>query len=278
MTRVKKNKSAKTPIIGFLGAGKMGGAILTSLIKAKRTRASAIRVCDAVPARLEQLAADYGVKPSTIADVVSTSDVVFLAVKPQDLGALLENIPAGSALKPLFISIAAGKRIEWLEARMPGARIIRSMPNLAVSVGLGMTAFCGGTKVKKADLQLAAKLLGSTGKAIELPEEQLDAVTALSGSGPAFLSYVVQAMIDGGVAIGLSAETAAELALQTMLGTATVLSNGSIGVADFIKSVTSAKGTTAEGLAVLEKSAVLETLKLTLAAAARRSRELSQLP
>ena len=278
MTSVKKKKSAKLPVIGFLGAGKMGGAILTSLIKAKRAKASAIRVCDAVPARLEQLAADYGVKPSTIAEVVAASDVVFLAVKPQDLGALLEGIPAGSASRPLFISIAAGKRIAWLEARLPGARVIRSMPNLAVSVGLGMTAFCGGTTVKKSDLQLAAKLLGSTGKALELPEAQLDAVTALSGSGPAFLSYVVQAMIEGGVAIGLSAETASELALQTMLGTATVLANGSIGVADFIKSVTSAKGTTAEGLAVLEKSAVRGTLKRTLAAAARRSRELSQLP
>lgn len=276
-TRMKA-KCAPALSIGFLGAGKMGGAIMTSLIQAKITRPSGIRVCDAVPARLEQLAADFGVKPSTVAEVVAASDVVFLAVKPQDLGALLESIPAECVAKPLFISIAAGKRVEWLEARMPRARIIRSMPNLAVSVGLGMTAFCGGTKTKKSDLRLAATLLGSTGKALELPEEQLDAVTALSGSGPAFLSYVVQAMIDGGVAIGLSAETAKVLALQTMLGTATVLANGSIGVADFIKSVTSAKGTTAEGLAVLEKSAVSGTLKRTLAAAARRSRELSRMP
>ncbi len=264
--------------VGFLGAGKMGGAILSSLIQAKMTKPSCIRVCDAVPARLEQLAADFGVKPSTVAEVVAASDVVFLAVKPQDLGALLEGIPADVVSKPLFISIAAGKRIEWLEVRMPRARIIRSMPNLAVSVGLGMTAFCGGTKTRKSDLRLAAKLLGSTGKALELPEKQLDAVTALSGSGPAFFSYVVQAMIDGGVAIGLSEETAKVLALQTMLGTASVLTSGSIGVADFIKSVTSAKGTTAEGLAILEKSTVSGTLKRTLAAAARRSRELSRIP
>ncbi len=278
MIKSTKAKRAETVSVGFLGAGKMGGAILVSLIKAKIARPSSIRVCDAVPARLEQLAKDYGVKPATAAEVVAASDVVFLAVKPQDLGALLEGIPADVASKPLYISIAAGKQIAWVEAHMPKARIIRSMPNLAVSVGLGMTAFCGGAKAKKADLRLAAKVLGSTGRALELPEEQLDAVTALSGSGPAFLAYVVQTMIDGGVALGLSEETAGVLALQTMLGTATVLTNGSTGVADFIKSVTSAKGTTAEGLAVLKKSSISGTMKRTMAAAARRSRELSRMP
>lgn len=278
MKKITKPKRTGNVSIGFLGAGKMGGAILVSLIKAKIVKPSSIRVCDAVAARLEQLATDYGVKPATAAEVVAASDVIFLAVKPQDLGALLDGIPAEVASKPLYISIAAGKRIEWLEAHIPQAKIIRSMPNLAVSVGLGMTAFCGGTKVKKADLRLAAKLLGSTGRALELPEEQLDAVTALSGSGPAFLAYVVQTMIDGGVALGLSEETAGVLTLQTMLGTATVLTNGSTNVADFIKSVTSAKGTTAEGLAVLEKSPISRTMKRTMAAAARRSRELSRMP
>ncbi len=278
MKKGKKGKRSGTLSVGFLGAGKMGGAILVSLIKAKIVRPSSIRICDAVSARLEQLATDYGVKPATAAEVVAASDVVFLAVKPQDLGVLLEGIPADVASKPLYISIAAGKRIVWLEAHLPGARIIRCMPNLAVSVGLGMTAFCGGTKIKKADLRIAAKLLGSTGRALELPEEQLDAVTALSGSGPAFLAYVMQTMIDGGVALGLPEETAEVLALQTMLGTATVLTNGSTGVADFIKSVTSAKGTTAEGLAVLEKSTVSVTMKRTMAAAARRSEELSRMP
>lgn len=278
MKKSTKAKRAETVSVGFLGAGKMGGAILVSLIKAKIARPSSIRVCDAVPARLEQLAKDYGVKTATAAEVVAASDVVFLAVKPQDLGVLLDGIPVEVAAKPLYISIAAGKQIAWLEVHMPQARIIRSMPNLAVSVGLGMTAYCGGTKVKKSDLRLAAKVLGSTGKALELPEEQLDAVTALSGSGPAFLAYVVQTMIDGGVALGLSEETAGVLALQTMLGTATVLTNGSTGVVDFIKSVTSAKGTTAEGLAVLEKSSISGTMKRTMAAAARRSRELSRMP
>lgn len=272
------SKPTRTPTIGFLGGGKMGGAIMTSLIKANIVQASLIKVCDAVPARLEQLKKECQVKTAAVDEIVRTCDVVFLAVKPQDMGALLESIPAADVAKPLYISIAAGRQIKWLEARLPGARVIRVMPNLAVSVSLGMSGFCGGSQTRLRDMKLAAKLLGSTGKALELPEAQLDAVTALSGSGPAFLSYVLQAMIDGGVALGLTADTATELALQTMLGTATVLSTGSVGVADFIKSVTSAKGTTAEGLAVLEKSAVRSTLKRTLAAAARRSRELSKLP
>ena len=278
MTRVKTKKNAKTPVIGFLGAGKMGEAILTSLIRAKMTVPSKIKICDAFAARVEQLRNEHRVTPSTVEDIVATCDVVFLAVKPQDMGALLESIPAEHLGGPLFISIAAGRRIEWLEARLPGARVVRVMPNLAVSVGLGMSGFCGGTKVRAADMKLAGRLLRSTGEALELPEKQMDAVTALSGSGPAFISYALQAMIEGGVAVGLAEDTATTLALQTMLGTATVLSSGTVGVGDFIKSVTSAKGTTAEGLAVLEKSAMRGALKRAIAAATRRSGELSQLP
>ena len=266
------------PSVGFLGAGKMGGAILQAMLRARITKPSSIKVCDASAERCEQLVAEYGVKSVPAEAVVTDSDVVFLAVKPQDLSALLEPLPREVLQKPLFISIAAGRRIEWLEARLPGARMVRSMPNLGVSAGLGMTAYCGGTRARKVDLRLAGKLLGSTGKAIELPEEQLDAVTALSGSGPAFMAYVLQAMVEGGTDLGLEEEVAVELAVQTMLGTAAVLAEGTIDIGAFIRSVTSAKGTTAAGLAVLEQSSVAETMKRTLAEATQRSRELSRLP
>ena len=182
-----------------------------------------------------------------------------------------------SLSRPLYISIAAGRKLEWLEALLPKAAVVRAMPNLAVSVGEGMTGYAIGSKVKKSQAALAGKLLALTGKAVQLKEEQLDAVTALSGSGPAFMAYVLQAMIDGGVALGLENEVAQTLALQTMLGTATVLQASDGTISDFIKAVTSAKGTTAEGLAVLEKSAVKSTMKRTLAAAARRSKELSKI-
>lgn len=274
----KTTSREREPSIGFLGAGKMGGAILRSLLQAKMTSPSAITVCDAMQACREQLVADYGVKAASAETVVAASDVVFLAVKPQDLSALLELLPREACCKPLFISIAAGRRITWIEERLPGARIVRAMPNLGVSAGLGMTAYCGGTHVSEADLRLAEALLGSTGKVCELPEEQLDAVTALSGSGPAFMAYIVQLFAESGVTLGLEKETAVALAVQTMLGTATVLAEEPIDTGAFIRSVTSAKGTTAAGLAVLEKSAVAETLRQTLAAAMQRSRELSRMP
>ncbi len=263
--------------IGFMGCGKMGGAILDALLKAKIARPSDARVCDAVAERVAELEKTLHVRGALAADVVRGSDVVFLAVKPQDMGAALAALPADALAGPLFISIAAGRRLAWLEERLPGARVVRVMPNLAVSAGLGMSGYCGGSRVRARDLKLAAKLLACTGMALEVPEAQMDAVTALSGSGPAFLAYALQAMIDGGVAAGLEEPVARAMGLQTMAGTAAVLAGGETGVADFIRSVTSAKGTTAAGLAVLEGSALRTTMRRTIAAAARRSRELSTL-
>ena len=263
--------------IGFIGCGKMGGAILKALLEAKIARPADVRVCDAVPERIAQLEQSLRVRGAAAETVVRESDVVFLSVKPQDMGAALAALPADALARPLFVSIAAGRRLAWLEERLPGARVVRVMPNLAVSVGLGMSGYCGGSRARGRDLKLAAKLLACTGMAIAVPEERMDAVTALSGSGPAFLAYALQAMIDGGVAAGLEEPVARTMALQTMLGTAAVLAAGETGVADFIRSVTSAKGTTAEGLAVLEKSALRTTMRRTIAAAARRSRELSAL-
>ncbi len=275
----RKTPTPKSCRIGFLGAGKMGGAILQALLDAKMTRPSAVTVCDASAERLQQLADAFHIKPAACAaDVVAASDVVFLAVKPQDLGPLLEGLPEGIRSQPLYLSIVAGRRLDWMEARLPGARVIRSMPNLGVMVGLGMTVYCGGSRARKADLRLAGRLLGSTGLACQLPEEQLDAVTALSGSGPAFLTSVLGAMVAGGVSLGLEPKIATTLAVQTMVGTAGVLAVGDMTIPSFVRSVTSAKGTTAAGLAVLEQSTMAETMKQTLAAAANRSRELSQLP
>lgn len=264
------------PKIGFLGAGKMGGAILVALKNAKA--AEKLYACDAYQPRLDELKKKYKVHPATALEVVEKCDVVFLAVKPQDLEPLLKSVAESEfAARPLYISIAAGRRLEWLEALLPKAAIVRAMPNLAVSVGEGMTGYAIGSKVKKSQAALAGKLLALTGKAVLLQEEQLDAVTALSGSGPAFMAYVLQAMIDGGEALGLPADAAKTLALQTMLGTAKVLQSSEGSISDFIKAVTSAKGTTAEGLAVLEKSAIKGTMKRTLSAAARRSKELSKI-
>ncbi|NLB70239.1 MAG: pyrroline-5-carboxylate reductase [Lentisphaerae bacterium] len=277
MKATKGCTAADSLRVGFLGVGKMGGAILASLISGKAIKAKNAYICDASSARVKELSTKYRVRASDVAEVTRECDVVFLGVKPQDLALVIDSIPDENYSKPLFISIAAGRKMEWLEARMPKARIIRVMPNLAVSVGLGMSGYCGGARVRKMDLNLAAKLLNCTGKAALVSEDQLDAVTALSGSGPAFISYALMAMINGGIELGLEENIATEFAIQTMLGTATVLSEEYENVEDFIKAVTSSKGTTEAGLSVLDKSAFSNTMKRALVAAARRSKELSKL-
>lgn len=259
--------------IGFLGAGHMGGAMLRGLAAADFK--PALRVFDAAPGRSEALAAELGATAAASpADLAAGCDAVVLAVRPGDLPALLAELADPA---PLYLSIAAGRRIAWIEERLPaGARVVRAMPNLGVSVGLGMTAYAPGSRATPDDLALAGKILSSFGRAVQLPEENLDAVTALSGSGPAFFAYALQAMADGGAALGLAPDAAALLALQTFLGTATVLSRpGAPSVGDFIAAVATKGGTTAAGKDVLDASDVRSVYAATLAAAARRAAELA---
>ena len=273
--------SGQAPLtVGFLGAGHMGGAMLRGLAAASPR--PALRVFDAAPGRAETLAAETGaVAAASPSDLATGCDVVVLAVRPGDLPALLADLsataPKDGAPRPLFLSIAAGRTTAWIEARLPAdARVVRAMPNLGVSVGLGMTAYAPGTRATKEDLDAAGRILSSFGKAIELPESNLDAVTALSGSGPAFLAYALQAMADGGAALGLTPADAATLALQTFLGTATVLSRpGAPSVPDFIAAVATKGGTTAAGKDVMDASDLRAVYAETLAAAARRAAQLA---
>ena len=262
-----------TTTIGFIGAGHMGGAMLRGLAAADFR--PALQVFDAAPGRAEALAAEIGgAAAASPAALAAGCDVVVLAVRPGDLPAALEQLRTTA---PLFLSIAAGRTTAWIEARLPaGARVVRAMPNLGVSVGLGMTAYAPGARATERDLALAGRILSAFGKAVRLPESNLDAVTALSGSGPAFFAYALQAMADGGAALGLVPATAATLALQTMLGTATVLSRpGAPSVPDFIAAVATKGGTTAAGKDVLDASDARAVFAATLAAAARRAAELA---
>lgn len=263
----------ESPCIGFVGAGHMGGAMLRGLAAAPFR--PALRVFDADPARTAALAAETGAEAAASpAALAAGCDAVVLAVRPGDLPGVLAAL--GTA-EPLFLSIAAGRRVAWLEARLPAdARVVRAMPNLGVSVGLGMTAFAGGSRATDADLALAERILSSFGRAVRLPEENLDAVTALSGSGPAFFAQFLRAMARGGAALGLDPAAADALALQTMLGTATVLAKPGAPDADsFIAAVATPGGTTAAGKAVLDASDLDAVAAATLAAAARRASELA---
>ena len=257
--------------IGFLGAGKMAEAIVSARVQTGG--ASGVVACDISPERRDAMAKQYGVAVTDCpVETAKKCGVLVLAVKPQDLDALLADIKKHLTAKHLLISIAAGKTLAALKkAAGTQPRIIRVMPNLALMVQEGMSVYCAATNARPADKRLVAQLFGSAGAVLELPEKHFDAVTALSGSGPAFIAYVMGAMIEAAVAMKLPGDAARLLAEQTLIGTGIYLQNTGRDIGEFIHAVASPKGTTAAGLAVLEKSSLKAILAKTLAAAAARS-------
>jgi pyrroline-5-carboxylate reductase len=263
--------------IGFIGAGKMAEALIAGLIARQFAQPRDILASDVSAERLDALREQYHISVTTSnADVPAHADLLVLAVKPQQLDAVLRDIAPVTTGEHLVISIAAGKRTAWLEALLPAGRIVRVMPNIACLVGEGANAYTRGTRATEDDAALVQEVLGCCGLALELPETEFDAVTALSGSGPAFFAWVLDRFVDGAVLEGLPRDQALVLGAQTMLGTARLLLATGAEPANLAASVTSAKGTTAEGRAVLENEAAADLLKRTIQAAARRSRELSQ--
>ncbi|MDD5705280.1 MAG: pyrroline-5-carboxylate reductase [Kiritimatiellae bacterium] len=265
-------------MIGFLGVGKMGEAILASLLKGGVAKAADIVACDAVPDRLRLVRRRYRVATAALPEEVAAKcDIVFLAVKPQQLDPLLAALAPALTRRHLLISIAAGKTLSRLQTLAGGkARLVRVMPNLPVMAGAGMSAFCLGVRATPRDRRAVARLLACSGEVIELEERHFDAVTALSGSGPAFFTRVMVGLADAAVRLGLPREASRRLALQTMFGTARYLLETGQDPEVFVKSVTSPQGTTAAGLAIMDSSSLRAILTGTIAAAARRSRALNK--
>lgn len=241
--------------IGFLGAGKMASAIIRGLI---RYGIAPDRIC---AGERWQPAADAAQKEFGIyvtsdnADVVARSDILILAVKPKDIEEALAT--AGSLKNKLFISIAAGVTIAGLE-RMAGgdARVIRVMPNICATVLQSATGISRGTCATEEDAAIATEIFSAVGIAMEMEEKLLDAVTGLSGSGPAFVFQIIEAMADGGVYSGLDRQTAQKLAAQTVLGAAAMVLESGKHPGELKDMVCSPGGTTIEGVAVLEQRAV----------------------
>jgi pyrroline-5-carboxylate reductase len=263
--------------IGFIGGGKMAEAMLAALIDKHAAAPGEIVVGEADAGRRAHLAQRYGVRVTDRnPEVPAEALVVVLAVKPQQLDDVLREIAPALTAGHLIVSIAAGKRTDRIEALLPQGRVVRVMPNICCLAGAGMSVFTRGARAQAGHGRAVADLLACCGRTLELPEEQFDAVTALSGSGPAFLAYLLDRLVDGAVAEGLKREDALLLAGQTMLGTARLLLDLKLQPAELAAAVTSQKGTTAEGRRVLETEAVAGVLRDTIRAAARRSRELSQ--
>lgn len=262
--------------VGFIGSGKMAEAMIAAFLREGSVKAHELFVCDIEADRRRAMKRRYGINVYSRSDhVVESAEVLFLAVKPQHLDDVLIEIADGIGKKQLVISIAAGKKIAGIESKLVGARVVRVMPNLPCVVGEGMSVFAGGTKASVADRRTALNLLSCFGRVLELPEDQFDAVTAVSGSGPAFFAYLLDCIVEAGVAEGLERKDALLMAEQTMLGTSRLLIEKKTDPRKLIQDVASAKGTTAAGLQILNESAVSRILAQTIRAASRRSKELS---
>ena len=264
--------------IGFLGAGKMAEAILSAILDAGLTEPWNITACDKAEPRRKLMDKQYNVVVTDDpVQTVKDCKTLLVAVKPQDLDALLASIKPFLTKQHLIISIAAGKTLAVLrKGAGDKPRFVRVMPNLAIMAGEGMCVYCPDKSAKPADTKLAAMIFGSAGATIQLPEKNFDAVTALSGSGPAYFACLLKAMMDGGIALGLPKDEARLMAEQTMIGTAKYLQESGRDLGEFIQAVCSPKGTTEAGMKVLGKSTVPKTIAKTLEATAKRSAELAK--
>ncbi len=265
--------------LAVLGAGMMGGALARGLVHAGAMPPSGIRLFDTHPAKAEALAAALGAGAAflpTAQAAVDGADIVLLAVKPPVIADVLAEISAALTPAHLIISIAAGIRLEKMEALLSGSiPVVRAMPNTPCLVGKGATALCRGSHATADHLRLAESLFAAVGLSVEVPERLMDAVTGLSGSGPAYIYLVIEALADGGVKEGLTRDTARLLAAQTVLGAAQMVLSSDQHPAQLKDNVTTPGGTTIAALHVLERAGIRTALIDAIQAAAERSRELS---
>ncbi len=262
--------------ISFIGAGKMAEAIIAGLLSSKKLTGKQIIISDKYDKRRIEVEETYRVRTVNANTVCVTEGTIsFLAVKPQDMAEVLDQCKQTLQDK-LVVSIAAGIEIPFIEGYLGRqTRIVRVMPNIAATVGQGMSVIMKNSAADATDINLVKDLLSSVGDVLEIKNEHLfHAVTALSGSGPAYIFAFLEALSDAGVRMGLARDVANRLAVQTVIGAGTMAKNAELSFATLREAVTSPAGTTAEGLAVLEsrgvRSAIIEAVK----AAAVRSKEL----
>jgi pyrroline-5-carboxylate reductase len=255
----------------LLGGGRMGEALLGGLLAAGTFTADRVAVVEVDPARRAHLL--DGVPGLTVLDRPEPCEGLIVAVKPGDVAGAVADAAAAGVHR--IVSIAAGVSTEALEAAAGGeVAVVRAMPNTPALVGAGAAAISGGRHAVEADLVWAETVLGAVGTVVRVPETSMDAVTGLSGSGPAYVFLMAEALIDAGVNAGLPRATADALVRQTLLGAARLLAEGADGPEALRAAVTSPGGTTAAGLRVLEERAMRAALIDAVAAAAQRSREL----
>jgi pyrroline-5-carboxylate reductase len=264
-----------TTRIAVLGAGVMGETLLSGLLRAGWTPDDIV-ITERRADRAAELADRYGVQVLSNAEAAASADTVVLVVKPQDMAGLLEEIAGGLRPGALVVCIAAGISTSFVEQRLPeGTPVVRVMPNTPALVDEGMAAVSPGAHCDDEHLSRAEELLRATGKVVRVPEYHQDAVTAISGSGPAYIFYVVEAMIEAGVLLGLPRSTSTELVVQTLYGAATMLRETGEHPTVLREQVSSPAGTTMAALRQLDDHKVRAAFLTAMEAARDRSRELS---
>jgi pyrroline-5-carboxylate reductase len=262
--------------VAIIGAGVMGETLLSGLVRAGR-RPEDLLVGEKRRDRAEELQERYGVPVVPNLEAARRADTLVLVVKPQDMAEVLDELAPVVRPGQLVVSLAAGITTAFVEARLPdGVAVVRVMPNTPALVDEGMAAISRGSHCDEAHLVEAESLMSATGRVIRVPERQQDAVTAISGSGPGYIFFVVEAMIEAGVHLGLPRATAAELVVQTVVGSAKLLRDTGEHPVVLRERVTSPGGTTAAALRQLEEHKVRAAFLVAIEAARDRSRALAQ--
>ncbi len=263
-------------MIAVIGAGKMGEALISGWLKAG-TSPDEVLITERYVARADELCHRYGVRAVSNADAAKQADTIVLAVKPQDMDTLLDELSPLLTPDQLVVTIAAGIPTFAIEKRLAdGVPVVRVMPNTPALVGEAMSAISAGAHATDAHLDQADALLRPVGKVLRVPENQLDAVTALSGSGPAYVFYLVEAMTDAGILLGLPRAISHDLIVQTIVGAAVMLRDSGEHPVTLREAVTSPAGTTIAAIRELEKHGVRAAFLDALEAARDRSRELAR--
>ncbi|HKU41173.1 MAG TPA: pyrroline-5-carboxylate reductase [Polyangiales bacterium] len=262
--------------IAFIGAGNMASALISGLLARGSARADSLIASDVREDALAALARQHGIATARDNAGASAAEIVVLSVKPQVLPQVLVELAPRLASDTLVVSIAAGVPLAVIEGQLPGKRVIRAMPNTPALVGAGATAIATGRHATAEDSKRARAIFESVGVVVEVPEAQLDAVTALSGSGPAYVFYLAEALIEAGRAAGLPDDVASALALQTVYGAAKLLHESGEQPADLRRKVTSPGGTTEAGVRSLDASQVKGAVRACVIAARDRGAELGR--
>ncbi|MEO6472361.1 MAG: pyrroline-5-carboxylate reductase [Aeromicrobium sp.] len=262
--------------IAIIGAGVMGETLLSAFLSAGNSTDDVV-ITEKREERAEELRAKYGVKVLGNVEAAAAADILLLVVKPQDMPSVLAEVGGAVKAGATVMSLAAGIRIDAIEAVVAdGVAVIRAMPNTPALIGEGMFGISPGKDCTETQLSAAKSLLEAGGKVVILDEVHQDALTGVSGSGPAYVFYLAEAMIAGGVAAGLDEQTARLLTTQTILGSAKLLAGSDDGPDVLRQRVTSPYGTTAAAIATFDERGVKDSIAAGVVAAANRSAELSQ--